>query len=213
MEMSTGSFSGFLPCKRMQTSLSWLLRITGNREQGEKGLIRSLNEGNPATSALLANPKICSWATWISICVSIAHNMDVIPKTALAMIQMTVSIRMPSGFGDGIHSGSSQTDPVPCRHCPSPCYQPFLCQRLILQVFAEQLGQPHWVRCFLSNSSAFCCWGLWQMPVAKLSPAPSPGQGPAALTCAGSGAPADSPHFGAQQQITTVVFSQYKYLN
>lgn len=57
MEMSTGSFSGFLPCKRMQTSLSWFLRITGNGEQGEKGLIRSLNEGNPATSALLANPK------------------------------------------------------------------------------------------------------------------------------------------------------------
>lgn len=195
MEMSTGSFSGFLPCKRMQTSLSWFLRITGNGEQGEKGLIRSLNEGNPATSALLANPKICSWATWISICVSIAHNMDVIPKTALAMIQMTVSIRMPSGFGDGIHSGSSQTDPVPCRHCPSPCYQPFLCQRLILQVFAEQLGQPRWVHCFLSNSSAFCCWGLWQMPMAKALPGTEPRAGTCCPHLRGKRRPSGQPAF------------------
>lgn len=195
MEMSTGSFSGFLPCKRMQTSLSWLLRITWNREQGEKGLIRSLNEGNPATSALLANPKICSWATWISICVSIAHNMDVIPKRALAMIQMTVSIRMPSGFGDGIHSGSSQTDPVPRRHCPSPRYQPFLCQRLILQVFAEQLGQPHWVHCFLSNGSAFCCWGLWQMPVAKALPGTKPRAGTCCPHLRGKRRPSGQPAF------------------
>jgi len=36
MEMSTGSFLGFLPYKRMQTLLFWFLRIMREGEQGEK---------------------------------------------------------------------------------------------------------------------------------------------------------------------------------
>lgn len=72
MEMSTGSFPGFVPCKRMQTAVWWFLGIMG---EGKNSSVRCLSEGKTAPPALPARPKnmdeqdlVCTYVSHITRC-------------------------------------------------------------------------------------------------------------------------------------------------